>query len=184
MNISDNAYRIAIVILAIISGFGALSIAQNVFAPTLTAIVIGVVFSPLANVAERLGAPRVVIAVAVLAIGLLFIGTAYVLLEGPVRELIEEAPRIWTTLERQAAEMRNLFAGLAQISSDISDAVDGGTGGETVVSDSSNQLLAALTFAPLALAQVVIFIGALFFFILSRREIYGAVARLGTSPVG
>ncbi len=184
MNVSDNAYRFAVLMLAIISGFAALSLAQNVFAPTLTAIVIGVVFSPLANTAERMGAPRVIVAITVLAIGLLFIGGAVLLLEGPVRELIDAAPRIWARIESQLVEVRRVLSGLEEISSDISEAVDGGSGAATVVANSTNQLFAALTFAPTALAQMVIFIGALFFFILSRRDIYDAIARLGTSPEG
>ncbi|QHQ35033.1 AI-2E family transporter [Algicella marina] len=182
MKITDDVYRYSMAILATFAIFAGLSLAQNVFAPTLLAIVIGVVFSPLANLAERMKLPRVAVAIFILVVGASFLAFTVLLLEPPVSRLIDRGPIIWAQIQREITEFRAVLTGLQEMTEEISDAVSGDEGGAVVDAEQKTSMMSALSFAPTLMAQIVIFIGALFFFVLTRREIYDALTRLGSTP--
>lgn len=62
--------RVPLAILATCAGFAALRLGQNVFAPMLLALVIGVVLSPLSDWLVGAGLPRVAAALAGLAVAM------------------------------------------------------------------------------------------------------------------
>lgn len=159
----------------------ALKLAASVFAPFVAAIVIGVVFSPLTDWAHRFGLPRVAAAIFVLitALGILLAGA--LLLERPVNQLIDRAPLITARIDLYMDQMRRLTEGLDQLAGQL----PGGDGDSEepepvpVEEAGDERLNVALSYAPAFLARVMIFIGAFFFFTLSRREIYDAISRIG-----
>ena len=169
----------AAAVLAVLLLWG-LSVAQNVFAPVLTALVIALVLSPLADRAERAGAPAALVAVLVLCSGIAVMALAVLVLEPPVSSLLAEAPRIWDEVRLQLAEVQGVMAEAQRIAKDVEDAVtEQGDASNVVQTRQGGDVAAALRLAPVALAQVMIFVGTLFFFILTRRETYGAIASLG-----
>lgn len=178
MLMQDRMTRAAVLGIFLVLAFTALHAAQNVFAPFVTAVVFGIVLSPLANAARARGFHDVTVAILVLLGGLGLIALLVSVLWGPVAELIEEAPVIWARIQFALSGLRESFSGLASLTGNLREMMSGEQAA-LVVAEESNELETALVYAPLALSQIIIFIGALFFFILSRRQIYRAIALLG-----
>ena len=183
MLMQDRMTRAALIGIFIILAFTALEAAKSVFAPLVTAIVFGIVLSPLANAARARGFRDLSVAVMVLVGGLCIIGLLVAVLWSPVAELIEEAPLIWRRLQYLLRDLKDSFSGIASLSESLRGILAGGE--ETVVVAEENaELTTALVYAPIALSQLIIFVGALFFFVLSRRQIYRSIAMLGTGHSG
>jgi predicted PurR-regulated permease PerM len=174
----DRISRAALIGIFVILAMTALHAAQSVFAPMVTAIVFGIVLSPLANAARSRGLRDVWVAVLVLLGGLVIIALLVLVLWNPIGELIEQAPLIWARIRYAFQDIKESFSGLASLSNNLQELMKGDEAA-LVVSEEGDELQTALVYAPLALSQLIIFVGALFFFILSRRQIYRAIALLG-----
>ena len=169
-----------ILILTILAVLTALKMAESVFAPFVAAIVIGVVFSPLTDWAHRFGLPKVTAAIFVLITGLGILLGGALFLERPVNRLIDQAPLITARIDTYMEQMRQMTEGLDQVTGELPGGSDAGEPRPVKVEDAKDERLQfALSYAPAFLAQVMIFIGAFFFFTLSRDEIYDAIARIG-----
>ncbi|MHA3976826.1 AI-2E family transporter [Halovulum sp. GXIMD14794] len=175
MTIPDTLFRGAVVFLATVALFFALWQAQAVFAPMLLAIVIGVVLSPLLRIGERLHFPPVLNALFALICGLGVIAALVMLLEPPVSRIVERAPLIWYEVRMTVAELQSQLGGLMRFSDQVSETL-----GEQAENGQGNAIPTwadALLFAPSLAAQILIFIGGLFFFLLTRDQVYDALAR-------
>lgn len=167
--------------LFIIAAFAVLDMAQNVFAPILTAVVIGVFLGPPSDKAEALGVPRLIVALLVVIFFIAFAVAIGLLLSGPVSQLIEEAPRIIRRVTVFFDGLRSSLDTLQGIQQRISEAIPGSENA-LVVEDEEPHLTDAISLAPAFLGQSVIFLGSLFFFTLSRPDIYAAISRLASEP--
>lgn len=171
----------ALIGLFVIAAFVVLQVAQNVFAPLLTAVVIGVFLGPLADRAEALNIPKFATALLVILIFLSIVIGIGLVLAGPISQLIDEAPRIIRRLTAFFDGLRSSLDTLESIQDRISEAMPGGNTGLVIESDEP-QITDAISFAPTFLANAVVFLGCLFFFIMSRTEIYTALSRLADTP--
>lgn len=176
MNISKLS-EIAVIGLFVIAAFMVLQVAQNVFAPLLTAVVIGVFLGPLADRAEALGIPKSATAVLVILCFLAIVVGLGLVLAGPISQLIDEAPRIIRRVTEFFEGLRPSLDTLEGIQERISEAMPGENGG-LVVGNSDTQIADAISFAPTFLANGIVFLGCLFFFIMGRTEVYMAISRL------
>ena len=171
----------AIIGLFVIAVFTVLHIAQNVFAPVLTAIVIGVFLGSFSDKAEALGVPRAAVALLVIISFVIFVAAIGLLLSGPVSQLVDEAPRIIRRVATFFDGLRSSLDTLEGLQKRFSEVMPGNEGA-LVVEDDDPQLSDAIGLAPTFLSQTVIFLGSLFFFTLSRPDIYTAISRLATHP--
>ncbi|MSU89840.1 AI-2E family transporter [Rhodobacteraceae bacterium 2CG4] len=176
MTISDTLYRGAVVFLAAVAMFVVLSLAEAVFAPLLLALVIGVVLSPLLRLGERLHLPRVLNALFALIFGLGVLALLIVLLEPPVSSIAERAPAIWYEVRGTFTEIQTRLNGLMQFSDEVSETL--GEQAENREGGNIPTWTDALLLAPSLAAQILIFVGGLFFFLLTRAEVYDGIARL------
>lgn len=176
MTIPETLFRGAVVFLATVALFIVLSLAEAVFAPLLLAVVIGIVLSPLLRAGERLKLPPVINALCALIFGLGILALLIVLLEPPVSSIARRAPAIWFELRSTVADVQSQLTGLMQFSDQVSETL-----GEQTENREGNAIPTwtdALLLAPSLAAQILIFVGGLFFFLLTRGEVYDAVARL------
>ena len=172
--LGDRAARIMLLMLAAIAAVAALQYAQTILAPMVFAIVLGIVVSPLAERLTRIGVPRPAIATAVLALTTLCIGVALLLIEPLVALLIDELPRIKLVAASWLDRVSGILRGIETISKEIEDSV----GAEDVEPQTAIPTVSdALWLAPSFLSQMIIFVGTLFFFVLTRNDLY---ARTGT----
>lgn len=149
-------------------------LAEDIVAPTVLAVLMGLVAAPLMHRATRLGLPRGASAGLAVLVTIAALGTLGVLLEPVVVRLIEEVPRLWTEISVQIEIWRAKLRGLGDVSDQITEAIGGNAGGEAEDLPSATD---ALLFAPVFAAQLLVFLGTLFFFLLGKDELYAWLAR-------
>ncbi|WP_245964137.1 AI-2E family transporter [Roseovarius spongiae] len=171
--------RTAVVLIALIAGFAALKIGENIFAPMTLAVVVGVILSPLAQAMERMGLPRGLVSAGVLVVFVLLFAVIAFLIEPLIWRLTDAMPRIRFELRYFVEELRGLIRGLDEVNKEVEQALGTSNGAakaaggeEGDVAKSVPNLTDALFFAPVILAQALIFLGTLFFFLLTRAGIY------------
>lgn len=173
------ANRVAVVVLAVIAAFIALNLAKSVFAPLFLALVVGVVLSPLARTIDKLGLPKAAGAFIGLFLILMIIVGLALLIEPYIQMAIEQFPVLVFELRTTIAGLQQAFAELNTWSEEFARAFNP----ERLQTDSEEATIAmpritdALLLAPAAAAQIMIFVGTLFFFLLSRDDIYHWIAR-------
>ncbi|MFC3616031.1 AI-2E family transporter [Lutimaribacter marinistellae] len=170
-------------LLAIIVVFAVLEAGQVVFAPILCGIVFGVVCGPLVDLAERFKLPQAVAALAALFLFLAIVLLLYLFLEPTVREAIRNAPLIWRELTAILETVRDTLRGVEEIQKSVNDALneDAGGAGTVKVTDEKEGLnmpglKEALAYGPSLVGGILIFVGTLYFFMATRREVYGYIA--------
>ncbi len=171
-NLSLN--RISVALIAVILTFTSLKYAQNIFAPMMLAFVLGIILSPVCDFWDRLGAPRAASAFATLIIGLGAVLTVGFLLEPSVTMAINQAPVIWSELSFAVSEVKTMLRGLDEISENVAEAIDpqAANAASSSTSVSIPSAAEAAVMAPQYLAQVMVLIGTLYFFLLARTDIY------------
>lgn len=177
----ETGARWAIIILAVIAIFIALKLAEGVFAPLALALVTGIILSPLSDAFDRIGIPRQIGALATLVLGLCLLGGLGLLLWPLFMDLKDQAPRIWIEVQDAVVGIQKLLRGLIAMSDEVARAMDP----ESTPTDAGSgfelpTVTDALSLAPSLAGQIAIFVGTLFFFLLSRMEIYTWLAsRIG-----
>ena len=175
MIISDTAFRLAVVFIAVIALVFALSAAREIVAPLVLALVIGIVLSPLYRLGERLRLPPVLNALGVLCFTVWLLFLLVGLLEPPLARLIESAPAIWFEVRQMISGLQSRLAGLMQLSDVVSETL--GDGADPRDAAPIPTWTEALLVAPSLAAQVMVFVGGLFFFLLTRNNLYHALGR-------
>lgn len=176
----DPVQRWCLIVITVVVAFACLDVAQDILAPTLLALITGVILSPVTTLLERLGLPRGLVAILVLVLGLAAIAVAVILLEPIVWRIVDEIPRIQSELRGFVAEFRNLVRGLDQVNKEVEEALGAGQAAAedegAAAASAMPRLTDALFLAPVVGAQVLIFLGTLFFFLLTRQDIYVWIA--------
>ncbi|EPX79462.1 AI-2E family transporter [Litoreibacter arenae] len=169
--------RVCLMLITTVFIFAVLKYAQNVFAPMMLALVFGIVLSPLSDLWDKFGVPPALAAFATLAVGLSILVTMAFLLEPYVSSAVEQGPIIWYELRDMLREMQAMLRGLDEISESVAEAI----GPEKADADKEGVAVPtvadALYYAPQYAAQLMVFVGTLYFFLLSRTDIYKWVSR-------
>lgn len=172
------AAHIAMIAGGLIAVIFGLYMSQSVLAPTMLALVFGVVLSPLSDFWERLGLPRGLSALISLVLTLLLI-TVLAGLSLPVAQRVIDA---WPTIVGEVRSMiynvQSLFQTLEEAGRQV-EAAMGGQGGDGGEGDAMAlpSTADALFLAPAVLGQTITFAGVLFFFLLTRTEVYAWIAQ-------
>jgi len=182
-NASSRSVRISLVVLCSLAVIVALEVGQVVLAPILSAIVIGVVLSPLIDALEKRGIHTVVAAFGVLFLFLLIAAILVVLLEPALTNAITQAPLIWNELESTVALARDALSGMRDLQENVTDAFVDDPADATVDGDADPEedlpipsVFDALSYGPTVIGALLIFVGTLYFFLASRIELYEQMA--------
>ncbi|WP_375262620.1 AI-2E family transporter [Palleronia sp.] len=180
VNRLQTAANIALIVAGVVAIFWALYVAQSVFAPTMLAFVFGVVLSPLSDFWERLGLKRGLSALLSLVLTLFLI----VLIAGlalPVADrLIDAWPTILTETRAFIFDFQVMLQGIESAGEEVRQAVSGsgenggGSEGSAIAIPTTAD---ALFLAPSVLGQTITFAGVLFFFLLTRNDVYAWIAQ-------
>lgn len=159
-------------ILAGVALVSALVLAKAILAPIALALVLGIVVSPVVEFLVKKGAPRILLSVAMvwIILGAIF---ALLLLVEPAFSMVKRIlPDIMDTVRMYLASFSDVFAGLEEVNPDSEDpaVID-----ETTLADQIPSVSQAIWLAPNFGAQFLIFVGTLFFFVLTRNELYAAL---------
>jgi predicted PurR-regulated permease PerM len=176
----NNASRISLLVLAAVALTAVAVIAQALLAPIVLAIVIGLMFGPLADMLEWRGIrPSVSAGVVVLA----FVGAIVLsvfLFVGPMSEWVGRGPQIWQKLQGHLAQLQAPLAALGS----IQEQVQGATGSRAAmaVSIKDGSALMSWAFAAPAMAgELLVFLASLYFYLATRHVSRRAVLSVVTN---
>ncbi|MEQ9257702.1 MAG: AI-2E family transporter [Roseovarius sp.] len=180
----DPILRTAVIVIAVVLLFGALRLGADIFAPMVLGVVTGVILAPMTDFFERWGLPPGLASAVMLILGISVIAVLGILVEPLVWRVVEQLPVIKWELRAIIGEFRGLVRGLDAVNREVEQAL--GTASAASAGESAPDPVPSLTttllLAPVVLAQVLIFGGTLFFFLLTRKGIYPWLARwIGTS---
>lgn len=169
-------------IFAILGACGAvwlLQTAETILAPMVLAFGMGVVMAPVTDRIDRFGLPRSASALLALLTTLAAVLTGVLLLEPIVSDAIRMAPRIRWELREFVLSLKPALDSVTEVQDAISETLNDG---RPPVPDGEGkievpQLTDAIWLAPGIAAQAMIFVGTLYFFLLSRSDIYRYINR-------
>ena len=179
--------RVAILLIALVVVFTTLDQAQGFFAPVFSALVFGIILSPLSNFWDRIGLRASFAALATVIISLCAMVSLVFLLEPYIAEAVERAPIIWFELRDAIEGIRAMILGFEEITEEVVDAVDPDNTDVAAEKEAIDvpSMTAALLYAPQYRAQFMMVVGVLYYFLLTRREIYawlgGAIDQMDES---
>lgn len=178
---SDQVLRVSAVIVATGVVIVGLKETQDIFAPLVLAIVVGVIVAPLADRLNRLGVPAGIGALSVLIAFFMIAAALVFLIEPYITAAIDHLPSIRYEVQKLMFEYRGLIQGIGEMNDEMKAALGADAEATAEQIESLPSLTDAMWLAPALLAQLLVFVGALFFFLLTRKSIYGWLsARLGS----
>jgi predicted PurR-regulated permease PerM len=168
--------QVAAIFMGAIAFVFALHAGEYILAPVAMGVVLGLMLGPLATTLERRGLPPGLSAfiVFVLFIGLIGIFAAVVLT--PLSLWVNRLPQIWQQLQGQLAQFQEPIASIGAAREELRKIVGGG--GLTVSVDEGSPVESVATLAPALLAQILIFLASLYFFVATRHQTRLAILKL------
>jgi len=173
----NNAARLAVVAIGVVVLLFVLQAGQVFLAPVTLAIVMGLMFGPVADRLEAIGIPPALSAAVVVLLLLTIIASGIVLFALPLSEWVARAPLIWDKLQGQLANLKEPIESLSGLQTQITEIFGGGAGMSVNVEDGSAMASVAML-APAILAQILIFLASLYFFVATRDHIRISVLAL------
>jgi predicted PurR-regulated permease PerM len=148
----------------------ALSYAHAVFVPVTAAVLTGLLFGPVQTRLERRGVPPFLGAALILLgfVAAILVGVRLLVI--PFRTWVDRLPEMWAALRLQLYTVRGLVLAIQDATQAVQQSAGIAPGEGGVVLDSPD-LLSNLAVVPSVLAQVVLFLGVLFFFLASRTRL-------------
>lgn len=176
MNRLERLSRVSLIVLGVIGFFAALYMLSSIFAPLALALVTGVVLSPISDFWERTGLSSAVGALVSLVLALAVAAGLVLVFQPIIAQLVEQAPKVWSDLQETIKLVRGLLRGIADVTGEVANAIADDAGAASAPDTGASVALPTVTdavmAAPAILSQMLIFGGALFFFLLTRKEIY------------
>ena len=173
--------QLSLIALGAIALIAAMDLAEEILAPLTLALVTGVVLSPLSDYWEGRGLSTVWGALLGLAITLTLIGALVLAFQPVIMQLVEQAPKVWSDMREVVEAIRGLMRGLSDVTENVASVVTPEANAAPAAPPTQEAIelptvTDALLVAPAILSQILIFSGALFFFLLTRTEIYDWVS--------
>ena len=190
----QKATQWAAILIATVIVFAGLHFTQTVFAPLVLGLVIGVVLSPITIFVVRRGLPAAIGATATLLFSLVICAALLLFLAPSAQQIFDQGPRIMSELRESVSVVQDTLRGIEEASEEVTQAItEDGAGATPAEADPPANPVAveearlptitdAILTAPAIAAQFFVFVGSLFFFELSRREIYTWISRKLTRP--
>ncbi len=171
--------QLGMIAMGLVAIIFALDAAQFVMAPVLMAIVIGLMFGPVATLLERRGVNSAVAAAAVVLLFLLILALGMLALAAPLTTWLDLAPQIWAQLQFHMAQFRepmNVLEGLREELRTIT-----GSDNVTVSVEDGTAVESMAVLAPAIIGQILLFLASLYFFVATRNRSRNAILRLCTT---
>jgi len=166
----NNAARLAVVAIGLVVLLVVLHAGQMFLAPVTLALVIGLMFGPVADRVEAWGVPPALSSAVVVLALLAVIASGAALFAVPLSEWVARAPLIWAKLQNQLANLREPLEAVSAFQKQVTDVFGQGSGMAVTVEDGGTVTSVAML-APAILAQVLIFLASLYFFVATREHI-------------
>nr|WP_246270388.1 AI-2E family transporter [Hongsoonwoonella zoysiae] len=175
--ILQTASRASLVFLGAVGLFIVLRNAQFLLAPIFVAIILGLMFSPVATLMETRRIPPSISALAVVLLLLVIIATCVTLFALPLSVWIDRLPLIWRKLQFQITGWEPFFDSLSNLRDQLRD-IAGQSSSMKVTVEEDSTVAQIAYIAPTIVAQVLLFLASLYFFIATRDRIRLSVLSL------
>lgn len=161
-------------LIGVVTVFLILYLARFFFSPVISAFVMGIVVSPLSRLLRKLRLNRALAALATMLLVLAGLAALIFALEPYITFAIQRGPAIWAEFRDALNGFTQMLKGLGDISKDIAASVTGAGAGEVEAEPEVEvpSFTDALFYAPQVLAQIMVFSGTLYFFLLARGDVY------------
>jgi predicted PurR-regulated permease PerM len=169
-NILKNASQLSILMMGVFAFAVAMSLGKFILAPISLAIVIGLMFGPVADAMERRGLPSALSAGVVVLLFLGLLGLAGMLFAAPISEWVARWPSLWQKLQAQLVNFQQPFEALGAVQEQLKQAMGGGASVTVEVADGGPVQDVAFM-VPSLLADVLLFLAGLYFFLATRQNI-------------
>jgi len=171
------ASRVALMVLGALALVVALSLGRVILAPVSLAIVVGLMFGPVADALEHRKIPPGLSAalVVLLFVGMLLLAGA--LFAAPVMSWVERGPALWTKLQTQLVGLKAPFETMGAIQDQLKTLL-GSDAALTVKVQDGGPVQDVALMAPSVLADVLLFLFGLYFFLATRHHIRISVLSL------
>ncbi|GAB4518651.1 MAG: AI-2E family transporter [Roseibium sp.] len=157
----------SVVILCLIAVVAALDAGQVLFAPVCLSIVVGSIFGPAADRMALWGVPSWISAMVMVLLFILLIFTVGAAFVVPLSDWLDKMPLIWSRLQSQLISWQGFFSSVGSLQEELRSAIGQKEGMQVSVDDTS-AVESVFYFAPAFVAQVILFLASLYFFILTR----------------
>jgi predicted PurR-regulated permease PerM len=169
--------RLSLLLLGALALIIALALGKVILAPITLAIVVGLMFGPVADGLERRGVPAALSA-GVVVVGFLGLLTiAAMMFAQPLSYWIARGPVMWEKLQAQLANFKAPLESLGAIQDQLRGILGSDAALTVKVQDGGPALDVALM-APSILADVLLFLAGLYFFLATRHHIRISVLSL------
>ncbi|WDR05287.1 AI-2E family transporter [Devosia rhodophyticola] len=178
--ILGNAAKGAVVLMGLVVLLAALKTGQVILAPVSLAILIGLMFGPVADRMEAFGVPPALSAAAVvlMLIGILLGGIA--LFAVPLSDWVDRGPLIWEKLRTELANWKEPLQSVSAFQEQLSGIMGNSTSMAVTVEDGGPVTNIAFL-APAVGAQILVFLASFYFFVATRDHIRISVLSLCVS---
>ena len=146
--VTSNAARLAIVFVGFLALLVALKEGQVFLAPVTLAIVIGLMFGPVADRVERFGVPPALSAGVVVLMLIGVIAAGVTLFAVPLSEWVARAPMIWDKLQLQLANLQGPLEAVTSFQAQISSIFGSDSAMAVTVEDGGQMISVARTLNP------------------------------------
>ncbi len=160
--------ELATIAIGIVACVFALEAAEFVLAPVATAIVVGLMFGPVATRLEHRGVPAPASAGLVVLLFLVIIAIAVAALAAPLSTWMNRVPQVWHELKIHLSQLREPLGTLQDVRDQLREAVGGDE--VTVSVEEGSAVESVATLAPAIIGQVLLFLASLYFFVATRYE--------------
>lgn len=162
--------KASVILLAAIAGLVALWLGRVLLAPVAFAIIVGLMFGPVATRLERAGIPSGLSAALVVLLFLTILIGVGVSFAVPLSFWVDKIPLIWERLRAEITDWQSLFQSVGQLQDQLASIV-GKEASMTVEVEDESAVTSIAATAPAILAQCILFLASLYFFVATREQI-------------
>ncbi len=175
--LAESGSRLAMLAAGVLAVVVALALGQVILAPICLALIFGLMFGPIADLLERRGVPPALSAAVVVLVLIGILAIAAGLFAVPISEWVARGPVIWDKLKTTLAGLKEPLQAIGALQDQLKSVL-GSNAAMTVEVQGSGPVQDVALMAPSILADIVLFLAGLYFFLASRHQIRVTVLSL------
>ena len=172
-----NASRLAIILIGVVVLLATLQAGAVILAPVFLAVVVGLMFGPLATSIEKRGVPPALSAGVVVLLFVALLSLGLLLFAAPLMEWVGRGPEIWAKFRSLLEDWRWVIEGLGGVQEQL-DTVFGTSDAVTIEVQDEGTVQSLALMAPAMAAHVLIFLASLYFYLATREHFRVSVLSL------
>ncbi len=168
--------QVAVVLIGLVTAIFALHAGEYVLAPAALGVVLGLMLGPLATRLERRGLRPGLSATLVVVLFLAAVCLFAAAVAAPLSFWLARIPQLWANLQLQLSELKAPLDAVKSVRDQLRQLT--GSEGLTVSVDQGTGVESVAMLAPAVLAQILIFLACLYFFVATRNQTRTAILKL------